>query len=234
MIIAVIILAVAVGALGVVVYFTMKFNNPFKLIFLFGKKGSGKTTMLVKYMDYYHKQGYNIYTNMTEVKFPYAVQIDVQQLGDYVAMPKSCVCLDEVGIDFDSRKFKTFKDTWRDYFKYQRQYKNVVIMTSQTWDVDKKVRDLTDKFYLCGKIGPVCYAREIRRSITLTDPMGDSESRIADKLEFKPMGIKFTWLPKWSKVYQSFNPPDKPFFVAPPVIEEVKPKKRWKFRKASA
>lgn len=217
-----VILAVVCLCLSLLIWSGVKYRNPYKLIFLFGKKGSGKTTLLVRYMIEYHKKGYNVYTNMDGVNLPFVVKISVNDLETYAAAQKSCICLDEVGIDFDSRKFKTFKDGWRDYFKFQRQYKNVVIMTSQTWDVDKKVRDLTDKFFLCGKIGPISYAREIRRGIVLTMPTSEAESRIADSLDYKPGGLRLCWIPKYSKYYQSFNPPERPLFVLPPTIKRAR------------
>lgn len=227
----IIIIVVFFGGLIALTKITTKWNNPYKLIFLFGKKGSGKSTLLVRYMTEYHKKGYSVYTTMDECTLPYVVHITIDNLGYYVAKPKSLVCLDEVGIDFDARKFKTFKDEWRDYFKYQRHYRNVVIMASQTWDVDLKIRSLTDKFYLCGKIGPFSYAREIERRIVLTEPTGDSESRIADQLRFKPMSAKITYIPKYAKHFASFSPPERPFFVDPPEIPETK--KRRSLRKGA-
>lgn len=222
---------VALGVMGVIGYFTVRWNNPYKLIFLFGKKGSGKTTLLIRYMTEYHKKGYSVYTNMKTCSLPYVQVINVDDLGYYVAKPKSMIALDEVGTIYDARKFKTFKDETRDYFKYQRQYKNVVVMTSQSWDVDKKIRDLTDTFYLCGKIGPISYARQIVRQITLTEPMGDSESRIADQLKFKPLSVKVCWIPKWSKLYESFAPPERPFFVDPPELPNEEIRRRISSRK---
>lgn len=227
----VILTALAIAVMGVIAYFAIKWNNEYKLIFLFGKKGSGKTTLLIRYMTEYHKKGYSVYTNMKTCQLPYVQVIDVDKLGEYVAKPKSMIALDEVGTIYDARKFKSFKDEVRDYYKYQRQYKNVVIMTSQSWDVDKKIRDLTDKFYLCGKIGPISYARQIVRHITLTEPVGDSESRIADKLQFKPLSYKISWIPKWSKLYESFSPPERPFFVDPPEVPELKTKRKIRSKK---
>lgn len=166
---------------------------------------------------------------------PYAIKIKTSDVGQYVGVPRSCVVLDEVGTDFDARKFKQFKEEVRDYFIFQRQYKNVVIMASQSWNVDKKIRDLTDKMYLCGKVGPVSYARPIRRNITLTEPMGDSESRIADQLVFAP-GVMLTWIPKYAKHFNSFSPPERPFFVGSPSLDEInetaKRKRRWFRRRA--
>lgn len=232
-----IILAIILAGFSVVIWFTIKWNNPFKLYFLFGKKGSGKSTLLVKYMMQYQKNGYCIYTNMRQCTLPFVVHINTEDVGQYVGVPKSCVVLDEVGTDFDARKFKQFREEVRDYFIFQRQYKNVVIMASQSWNVDKKIRDLTDKMFLCGKVGPISYARPIRRNITLTEPMGDSESRIADQLVFAP-GVKLTWIPKYAKHFNSFSPPERPFFVGSPSLDEINKssehKKRRRFRRTSA
>lgn len=216
-----VIIGLIVAVLSVFLYYSIKFRNPYKLIFIFGKKGSGKSTLLVKYMVQYHKKGYKIYTNMRECTLNFVNQINFDDVGEYVAEPRSCVVLDEVGTLMDARKFKTFRDSLRDYFIYQRQYKNIVILASQVWDIDKKARDRTDLMYLCGKIGPLSYARRIKRGFTITEPLGDSESRVADKLAFDPFGTKLTWIPKWQYAYKSFAPPARPFFV-PLGVEDKK------------
>lgn len=215
-----ILLIVLFGLAFLIAWYIGKWNSPFKLYLIFGKKGSGKSTLLVKWMMKYHKKGYFIYTNMKSVTLPYVIHVEEQDIGDYVGVPNSVLLLDECGTWLDNRKFKTFKDSMRDYFIYQRQYKNVVILASQNFNVDKKVRELVDKMYLCGKVGPVSYARPIRRNITLTEPMGDSESRIADQLVFAP-GLVLTWIPRYAKLFESFAPPEKPFFVGSPSLEEI-------------
>lgn len=215
-----IILIVLLCLIGLGAWYIGKWNSPFKLYLLFGKKGSGKSTLLVKWMMQYHKKGYCIYTNMKSVTLPYVIHIEEKDVGDYVGVPNSVLLLDECGTWLDNRKYKTFKDSMRDYFIYQRQYKNIVILASQNFNVDKKVRELVDKMYLCGKFGPVSYARPIRRNITLTEPMGDSESRIADQLVFAP-GVVLTWIPRYAKLFESFSPPEKPFFVGSPSLEEI-------------
>lgn len=197
-----------------------KWNNPYLCVMVFGKKGSGKTTLLVRRMTEYHKKGYSVYTTIPEVTLPYVIHIKHEDIGEYVGKPKSLLCLDEAGTYFDARKFKTFRDSVSDYFRFQRHYKNVVYLASQSFDVDKRIRSLVDKFYLCGKIGPVSYAREIQRKIVLTEPFGDTESRIADQLKFVPFGIVLTWIPRYARYFLSFAPPNRPFFVEPPSLEE--------------
>ena len=52
------------------VYLSRKYNNPHKLIFIFGKKGSGKSTYMVYLMLRHLKRGWTVYTNMYDVCIP--------------------------------------------------------------------------------------------------------------------------------------------------------------------
>lgn len=191
---------------------SMKWSNHFKLIFLFGKKGSGKSTLLVKYMYKYACKGYTIYTNMSDCMWPGARIIRIEDIGDFIPEPFSLLCLDEVGIYYDARKFKTFKDSTRDFYKLQRHYKVVVLMTSQTWDVDKKVRDLCDNFYAITALGPLSIGKQIKRKTVVTEASSEGESRIADNLKFtSPLSWNYTWLPRWHRYFDSFIAPERPY-----------------------
>lgn len=206
-------LLVLFATLTVFVFFSRKLLNPFELVFLLGKKGSGKSTLLVKAMIKYHKKGYHIYTNMRECNLPYVTYIDTEKLGYYRPLENSFVALDEVGILYDGRKFKQFRDEWRNFYKYQRKYQCVVYMASQTWDVDKKVRDLTDKFYLCKRIGPFSLARRINRRFKIVEAEGESESRIADSLKMASIfASMLTWIPAYVRFFDSFAAPSLPYF----------------------
>lgn len=190
-------------------YLTWKYRNPYKLIMVFGKKGSGKTTFLAKTAYRYLKKGYPVYS--TE-KVPGVIQFDVQKIG-HVTFPEDAVILiDEVGMIWDNRNFKTFRPEVRDYFKYQRHERHIVYLFSQTFDIDLKLRNLTDCMYLCTcKFGWLSIARKIKRSIVLVHPQGDAESRIADDLEFEPIiwslfGARtciFTYIPNWINLFDS-------------------------------
>lgn len=190
-------------------YFTYCYRNPYKLIMVFGKKGSGKTTFLAKKSYQYLKKGRPVYT--TEY-IPGTIHFDVDKIG-YITFPENAVLMiDEVGMIWDNRNFKTFKPEVRDYFKYQRHEKHTVYLFSQTFDVDVKLRNLTDAMYLCTcHFGWLSIARKIKRSIVLVQPMGDSESRIADNLEFEPWlwslfgagTIIFTFIPRWTCLFNS-------------------------------
>ena len=187
----------------------LKYNNPYKLTFVFGKKGSGKSCYMVRQMHRYLRKGWNVYTDMADVKIPGVRIISVGSLSEFKPEPHSLVCLDEVGISMDNRSYKSFPPGLRDFFKYVRKMQVVVIMNSQAFDVDKKVRDTTDHMLLLTSIGSLfCVARPIHRSITLTAPSAEAESRIADLLRF---GWFFSWriyyMPSYFRYFDSKSMP---------------------------
>lgn len=193
---------------------TKKYLNPFKLIFVFGKKGSGKTTLLVRYALEYLDRGWSVYST---IPVPGTIKFDVDQFGKVQFPWKSCVIVDEVGMIWDNRNFKNFRADQRDYFKLQRHYGNVLILASQTFDVDKKIRDLADEMYLVTKAFRVfSYAKKILRKTVLIEAQGDSPSRIDENLEFDTLLLfwagsrKLTYIPKYAGLFDSFEAPELP------------------------
>lgn len=188
------------------------YNSPYKLIMVFGKKGSGKTTFLVSQAFKYHKKKYTVYTNIQDLNLPWIRHFDVSDLGKFVPVENSVLLVDEAGTIYDNRKFKSFSDETRDFFKLQRHYKCIVFLASQSYDVDKKLRDLTDDMILCQSFLPwLAFRRPIRRKITLTEASSFGESRIADNLKFAfPTSWRFTFIPKYAKYFDSFRVDQKP------------------------
>lgn len=190
---------------------TRKYLNPYKLTFIFGKKGSGKSTLLTRFALEYQKKGWNVYS--TE-PIPGCYKIDYTDIGYAHIPPRSCIIIDEVGMIWDNRGFKTFKPEVRDYFKLQRHYKHAVIMASQTFDVDKKIRDLADAMYLVeNKFRVFTYAKRIlRRTVLIEAQAGkNGESRIDENLVFDSFlffwagSRKLTFIPKYAVMYDSFS-----------------------------
>lgn len=192
-------------AFGVFFYLNWKYRNPYKCTFVFGKKGAGKSCYMVRQMHRYLRKGWNVYTDMTDVKIPGVRLITVSDLSQFRPDPHSLVCLDEVGISMDNRSYKSFPPGLRDFFKYARKMQIVIIMNSQAFDVDKKVRDTTDSMLLLQSLGSLfCLARPIRRSITLTQPSAEAESRIADVLRFDPFWHwHFYYMPAYFRYFDS-------------------------------
>lgn len=188
---------------------TKKFVNPYKLIFIFGKKGAGKSTLLAKYAYDYNKKGWSVFS--TE-DIPGTYKISYDDVGFKQFPEKSCLIIDEVGMIWDNRNFKNFKPEVRDYFKLQRHYKHCVILASQTFDVDKKIRDLADEMYLCKKSFRVfSYAKRILKKIVLVKSTAEASSKIDEDLVFDSILLfwagsrKLSFIPKWSYWFDSFK-----------------------------
>lgn len=198
--------------LAILFFLNYRYRNPYKLIFVFGKKGAGKSCFMVRKMFQYLKKGWHVYTDMVDIRIPGVRIISVAQLSDFRPEPHSLICLDEVGISMDNRNYKSFPPGLRDFFKYVRKMQCVVIMNSQAFDVDKKVRDTTDSMILLQSLGSLfCVARPIHRSITLTQPTAEAESRIADTLCFGSIfSWKFYYMPAYFRYFDSRSMPVRP------------------------
>ena len=222
-----------------IVFFTyalgIRYGNPYKLYFLFGKKGSGKSLYMVKKMLLYKKKGWNIYTDMP-VNIDGVFIINQDDLEKFTPLKNSAVFLDEVGITMSNRDFKKMPKGKVEWFKLQRKYRCVVYMNSQSYDVDKKIRDLVDGMYLFNQLfNCIAIVRPINRSLTLTEPTSESESRIADKLSFGSiLTWQFYWMPKYYKYFNSFDAPKRDLIPSTLVelqeIKEDNPNKIFKRR----
>lgn len=190
-------------------YSTKKYLNPYKLTMIFGKKGCGKTTLLTKLALQYNKK--NIPVFCTE-KIPGTYLINPQDVG-YVELPENSVLLmDEVGMCYDNRQFKNFKTEVRDWFKLQRHRKVRVYLFSQTFDIDKKLRDLTDEMYLVEKKFRVfSYSKRILKRTVLNKSTAESPSKLDEDLVFDSVLLfwcgsrKLTFIPFYTRYFDSFS-----------------------------
>ena len=197
-----------ISLLGITLFFYKKYYNPYKLYMVFGKKGAGKSTYLTMLSLKYTKKGRRVYSTLN---VPYAYKLDIEDIGFKSFPPGSVLLIDEVGMIWDNRNFKNFKPEVRDYFKLQRHYKHTVYLFSQSFDIDLKLRTLTDRmFLLVNPLGWFTYIRSITRSITVTEASSQAESRIADQLHLSGvLGLltgssKIMLIPRYAKYFDSF------------------------------
>ena len=187
-----------------------KFYNPYKLYLFMGKKGIGKSTVLQMVAYEHYKKHWNVYCNIGDSVFLGAEQIDCTRLWEQDIKPHSIVLIDEVNLLWDNRQFKSFPQELNAWFRKQRHKKIKVYMFSQTADVDKKIRDLTDRIYLVRKYFNVwiwCYPYE--KDIIPPDPKRmERSNEFMDsyiKKNIGPFGCVICWLPKWVKTHDSFS-----------------------------
>lgn len=197
-------------ALFLFLHLTKKYVNPYKLIFVFGKKGSGKSTLLTKLAYQYDMRGWTVYT--TE-QLPGLLNIDNPKKIFNIDFPeKSCIFIDEVSLIWDNRDFKKMDPKVIEWFRYQRHHHCRVYFFSQTFDIDKKLRDLADDMYLVNKYLRIFVAaRHIIRKPVVVHPGPESPARIDDDMVVDgPLlwlfgGLITAYIPYWSKRFDSFK-----------------------------
>lgn len=144
----------------------------------FGVPGCGKTTLMTQFAI---KEIKRIEKGKSPYKAVYtnfyckgAHIIDFNVLKDY-KIYDSLLIFDELAMDADNRKFKTFHDNIRDFFILHRHIGNDIIYATQNYDmVDLKVRSLTQQLWYMSKsvvplLSEFTVARRIYRNININE-----------------------------------------------------------------
>lgn len=115
----------------------------------FGVPGCGKSTTLVKEYRKNRKRYKNIYTINIDIKG--CKRITKEDLERYKFID-SLILWDEITMDADNREFKTFSKELRDFFILHRHLGCDIIYVTQNFEnVDKKIRDLTSELWYMSK-----------------------------------------------------------------------------------
>lgn len=201
-------------------YLVVQPSNNYTLSMVFGKKGAGKSTYLAKQAIKFHKKGWQVYST---VEVPFAKIItdeDLKNFGRSRFPENSLILIDEVGMIWDNRDFKNFNHFTRDYFKLQRHYKNRIILFSQSFDVDKKLRDLTDDMRLVKRVGKVTIVKKILKKVDVaTDHNG--QGSLAEVYKFASiLSNRFIFLPRYYDVFDSHEVPNIPNIECEEVLKD--------------
>lgn len=144
------------------VYVDRYCSNPYKLEAVVGSKGSGKSLyMSRKANEWMRKNKGLIYSNMG---IGYALD---EKYWEQKFLPDSLILIDEIGVIHSNRDFKSMPREAIEFFKMQRKYHLTIIVSSQTMDFDKKVRDLCDKIYVCNRLGWFCRLQPYKACIAM-------------------------------------------------------------------
>lgn len=190
---------------------TIKYVNPYKTTLYYGKKGCGKTTLLTKLSMQAIKKGTIVYSS---VEIPGTRFFNPKDLNKFKPDPYSLVMIDEIGLIWDNRNFKSFESGVNEFFKYARQYHITIHMFSQVPDIDLKIRNLCDAYYLVeNKFRVFSYAKRIQKILTVRTDI-EGKGNLVDSFEFafflSPAARKLTFIPAWTAFYNSFDPPERP------------------------
>ena len=210
------------------------YENPYKCLIFIGRKGSGKTTFSVKIAQQFIKNGWYVFSDSPIFD---CYKLDVNWLGRYDFPERSLLIVDEGAIAFDNRKFATFSDEMRNFFTLQRHKKVFVIILSQSFNVDKKIRDLTDGIYVVVNYFNIfSVAKKVHKGIGLSED-SDGCGSIAETYSWElPFSWKFVFIPRWIHFFDSFIAPEyskvnlkKHAFGD---YDEIKKYRSWRFYKS--
>ncbi len=129
----------------------------------------------------------------------------LEQLGVH-KIRDALVILDEAGLDFNSRNFKSFPDTCRHYFKKFRHERTHVVLFSQWYnDMDITIRNLKTNLYVVrpSLIPYVIVAKKLKPFVDL-----DKNNQIAEgyKWGLPLIDNKYCFAPTTWKMFDTHEP----------------------------
>lgn len=180
-----------------------KKGNTFDIYF--GVPGSGKTTFAAYLAKKRLKKGKKVYSNVS-IKGTY--EVCKADIGNYL-IDNGLLLIDEAGVDYNNRKFKSFTDEEVYFFKHHRHYKVDIAIFSQGYDdMDLKLRTLATRLYIVKKsIFPGFIKRKL---ITKRLGIDKQTKQIIDQYSFAILGTKYIYCPKLWKMFNSYSTKDLP------------------------
>lgn len=175
---------------------------------VFGLPGMGKTTFLTKCAEMTLKGKRFMGVEPTKVVFTNfeckgCYKLDFDKLGLY-NFSHCLILIDEIMLFADTRNFKTFPEHLKKFFAKHRHSHIDIIWCSQYWDdCDKKIRVLTQKFYLMekSKIFPqITWVKPIIRAMGVSDKHMTDDYTIAAPIEWK-----LVYRPRYYGKFDSFD-----------------------------
>ncbi len=183
----------------VITNYFMKKGNKFD--YIIGATGSGKSTLSAYYTKKALKKGQSVYS-FTPIFGAY--KINREDIGVY-DISNSLLIIDEAGIEFDNRKFKSnFTNEQLDFFKKHRHYNVDIVIISQSLDTDKKLRDLSKQIFLVKRsLFPThFYTKKINKKVGINE----LTKELTDEFYFVPFSRKYFLASKYWKYFESLQP----------------------------
>lgn len=174
--------------------------NPSALYTFYGAPGSGKSTLACWFARKAINQGITVYSNMPIIG---ARHFEKADLGKWL-MEDCLVLWDEVGVDANSRNFKSnFNADQIKWLKYHRHEHAMVMIFSQGFDdMDKIIRTLsTDAFVVRrGLFNTITYRRIAKRP-----DIDEITHKPDDIYSFVPLSKKRIFAPSVWKFFDSYT-----------------------------
>lgn len=186
---------------------TRKYLSPYTFTLVFGKKGVGKSLSMQKDILKHQKHGWKVYAD-SNTSLENVTMIDASKIHTYSFPRNSLIVIDEINLLWDNRDFKKFDKNIQDWFREQRKKGIKIIAYSQTFDCDKKLRDLTDRLAIQKKFMRVWTVRRyyVKTPRIISAEEARDTAKIADdyiKVPFMFKGLDITYIPKYVNCYDT-------------------------------
>ena len=186
---------------------TRRYLSPYTFCVVFGKKGVGKSLSMQKDLIKHNRRGWKCFAD-SNTDLPFVKKIDCSRLYAYKFPSNSFICIDEVNLLWDNRDFKSFDRRVQDFFRQQRKKRVKIIAYSQTFDCDKKLRDLADRLAIQKKLMRVFTVRRyyVKTPRVISAEDARDTSRIVDdyvKVPWIFKGIDITYIPRYCRYYKT-------------------------------
>lgn len=173
---------------NVIIRLCRRFDNPVSRLILKSK---------------YLKRRIDVYSN---VPITGAYKLDAKKDIGFYHIENAKIIIDEAGIEYNNRNFKTFPPESIYYYKYHRHYQTSVDVFSQSYeDMDITLRRLAQNFYVVRKsLVPFCVvARRIRRKVGVDE----NTKQIADlyAMGLPILDTKRIFSPPLWKLFNSYS-----------------------------
>lgn len=170
-----------------------------------GVPGSGKTTFaayLAKKRLKKAKKKKCSSLVLSNVPLKGSYKVVKSDIGKYEI--KDCLLIiDEAGIDYNNRNFKTFNDDETYFYKFHRHYNVDIAMFSQDFDVDVKLRKLATRLYIVNRsIIPGFIKRKL---ITKNVGIDTNTKQLIDEYKYVLFGTKWIYAPKLWKMFNTLE-----------------------------
>lgn len=186
----------------------------------FGSPGAGKTTLAVRQlykMKRRRRQPYDYYySNFSNAL---CASVDLTGLGTWTFPEHSYIVIDEAGIEFNNRNYKSFPKELISWMKLHRHFKCDVDFISQSWeDTDITIRRLADELWYIKRFGPFTIVRRVYKFVTINE----ETSQIQDGYRFAKIIKKFlpppfrensfylVFRPRFYRYFDSYSRPSVP------------------------
>lgn len=137
----------------------------------FGSPGVGKTTQAVKQAIKFRKKkkfGYKFAFCNFPVSSPFVAECNLNNLGEWTFPEHSYIAIDEAGIEYNNRSYKSLPKQTIAWFKKHRHYSCDVDIFSQSWeDVDVTLRRLSNELWYMYRFGPFTLCRRVYKRVTI-------------------------------------------------------------------